>query len=65
MSETTFEKRVLHKLESVEKTIHHILEHLEDSKLTSEERKLLQDSYAHEKEGKLFSSPVLKKKLGQ
>ncbi len=65
MSETAFEKQVLHKLDSVEKTMNHILEHIEDSKLTAEERQLLQHSYKHEKEGKLVSSQELKKKLGQ
>ena len=65
MSETAFEKQVLLKLDSVEKTMNHILEHIEDSKLTAEERQLLQDSYKHEKEGKLVSSQALKKKLEQ
>ncbi len=64
MSETTFEKQMMSKLDRVEKTMSQILEYIEDSKLTAEERQLLQESYKHEKEGKLISSKVLKKKLG-
>ena len=64
MSETTFQKQVLAKLDNVERSIHFILEHIEDSKLTDEEKQLLQESLKHEKEGKLISSKDLKKKLG-
>jgi hypothetical protein len=64
MSETTFEKQILEKLDSVERSIHQIFEYIEDSKLTAEERKLLQESLTQEKEGKLISHKDLKKKLG-
>ncbi len=64
MSETTFQKQILNKLESMERSIHQIFEYIEDSKLTAEERKLLQESLTQEKEGKLISHKDLKKKLG-
>lgn len=64
MSETTFEKQIISKLDRVEKTMNQILEYIEDTKLTAEERQLLQESYKQEKEGKLISSKDLKKKLG-
>ncbi|MBI2107651.1 hypothetical protein HYT54_00850 [Candidatus Woesearchaeota archaeon] len=63
MSETTFQKQVLLKLDSMEKNIHNILEYIEDSKLSSDEKNLLQESYKNEKEGKLISSSELAKKL--
>ena len=64
MSETTFEKQIISKLDRVEKTMNQILEHIEDTKLTAEEKQLLQESYKEEKEGKLISSKELKKNLG-
>ena len=64
MSETTFEKQILARLDNVERSINQIREHIEDSKLTDEEKQLLQESLRHEKEGKLISSKDLKKKLG-
>ena len=64
MSEITFEKQIISKLDRVEKTMNQILEYIEDTKLTAEERQLLQESYKEEKEGKLISSKDLKKKLG-
>ena len=64
MSETTLEKQIMSRLDKVEKTMNQILEYIEDTKLTAEERKLLQESYKQEKQGKLISSKDLKKKLG-
>ena len=64
MSEITFEKQILERLDSMEKSIHQIFEYLEDSKLTAEERQLLQESMQHEREEKLISHKDLKKKLG-
>ena len=55
MSETTFEKQILSKLDKVERTMSHILEYIEDTKLTAEERQLLQESIKQEREGKLIS----------
>ncbi|MBI2559277.1 hypothetical protein HYW20_08200 [Candidatus Woesearchaeota archaeon] len=64
MSETTFEKQILERLGSMERSIHRIFEYIEDSKLSAEERQLLQESIKHEREGKLISHKDLKKKLG-
>lgn len=64
MSETTFERQILSKLDRVERTMNQILEYMEDSKLTAEERQLLQESIKQEREGKLISHNDLKKKLG-
>jgi len=64
MAETIFQKQVLSKLGRMEKNISCIMEYLEDSRLTAEEKKLLQESHKHEKEGKLLSSQDLNKKLG-
>ena len=63
MAETIFQKQVLSKLGKMEKNINGIMEYLEDSRLTAEEKKLLQESHKHEKEGKLISSQDLNKKL--
>ena len=64
MSETTFQKQILERLGSMEKSIHQIFEYIEDSKLSAEERQLLQESIKHEREGRLISHKDLKKKLG-
>ena len=64
MSETTFQKQILARLDNVERSINQIREHIEDSKLTDEEKQLLQESLRHENEGNLISSKDLKKKLG-
>ena len=64
MSDTAFEKQVLEKLDSMERNIHQIFEYIEDSKLTAEERQLLQESLKQEREKKLISHKDLKKKLG-
>ena len=65
MAEATFEKHVINKLEHMEKTMNYIKEYIEDSKLTNEEKELLEESYKREKEGKLVSSKDLKKRLAQ
>lgn len=64
MIETTFQKQILSKLESMEKRIDYIMEYIEDSKLTAKERQLLKESMQQEREGKLVSHNDLKKKLG-
>ena len=64
MAEATFEKLILNKLERVEKTMNQILEYIEDTKLTAEERQILQESIEQEKEGKLISHKDLKTKRG-
>ena len=64
MAESAFEKQILEKLGSMEKSINQIFEYMEDSKLTDDERKLLSESFRHENEKKLVSNKNLKKKLG-
>jgi len=56
MSETTFEKQVLNRLDNVEKTMSHIMEYIEDSKLTAEEKELLGEALEEHKKGKLLNS---------
>ena len=51
MSEITFEKQILSKLASVEKKVDHIMEYIEDTKLTEEERKQLNESISKIKTG--------------
>ena len=55
MSETTFEKQILSKLASVEKKVDYIMEYLEDTKLSEEDKKALETALKEEKEGKLLS----------
>ena len=55
MSETTFEKQILNKLASVEKKVDYIMEHIEDIKLSEDDRKSLEEALKEEKEGKLLS----------
>ncbi len=55
MSETTFEKQILSKLESVEKKVDYIMEYIEDTKLSEEDKKALEEALKEEKEGKLLS----------
>ena len=65
MAEAAFEKQVMSKLEHMEKNINYIKERIEDSRLSDEEKQLLEGSYKHEKEGKIVSSKDLKKRLAQ
>jgi len=55
MSETTFEKQILSKLASVEKKVDYIMEYIEDTKLSEEDKKALEEAIKEEKEGKLLS----------
>jgi len=63
MSEAAFEKQVLQKLDSMDKRISHIIEYIEDSKLTADEKQILEDSLKSEKEGRLLSSKDMRKRL--
>ena len=65
MAEATFEKQIMNKLEHMEKNINYIKERIEDSRLSDEEKQLLEESYKHEKEGKIVSGKDLKKRLAQ
>jgi len=55
MSETTFEKQILSKLASVEKKVDYIMEYIEDTRLSEEDKKALEETLKEEKEGKLLS----------
>jgi len=55
MSETTFEKQILNKLASVEKKVDYIMEYIEDTKLSEDDKKALEEALKEEKEGKLLS----------
>ncbi|MBI2673267.1 hypothetical protein HYX19_03335 [Candidatus Woesearchaeota archaeon] len=55
MSETTLQKQILSKLESMGKRINYIMEYIEDSKLSEDDKKALKAALKEEKEGKLLS----------
>ena len=55
MSETTFEKQILNKLASVEKKVDYIMEYIEDTRLSDDDKKALEEAIKEEKEGKLLS----------
>ena len=55
MSETTFEKQILSRLDRVEKTMGQILEYMEDSKLSKDDKKAIDETLKAEKLGKLES----------
>jgi len=63
MAELMLEKQILSKLENMEKRLNYLVTYIEDSRLTVEEKQILQESYQHEKEGKLISGKGLAKKL--
>ena len=67
MSETAFEKQILSKLAIVEKKVDYIMEYIEDTKLTEEERKQLDESISKIKAGNtsdFVSWKSAKKELG-
>ncbi|NOQ56165.1 MAG: hypothetical protein GQ477_05170, partial [Nanohaloarchaea archaeon] len=57
MSEAAFEKRVFNELASIKAELDEIKEHMVDSDtiLSEEEKVLADESFKHEKEGKLVS----------
>ncbi len=55
MGETAFEKQILNKLASVEKKVDYIMEYIEDTKLSEDDKKALEAALKEEKEGKLLS----------
>ena len=55
MSETTFEKQILSKLNRVEKTMSQILEYMADSKLSEDDKRAIDETLKAEKLGKLKS----------
>mgnify|MGYP001561017213 CR=1 FL=1 len=55
LEETPLEKQILHKLERMEKKVNYIVEYIEDSKLSEEDKEALHEALEEEKEGKLLS----------
>ena len=55
MAEATFEKQILNKLASVEKKVDYIMEYIEDTKLSEDDKKALAEALKEEREGKLLS----------
>jgi phosphoenolpyruvate synthase/pyruvate phosphate dikinase len=55
MSELTFQKQVLKKLDNVEKTMNYIMEYIDDSKLSEDDKKAIAEALKEEREGKLLS----------
>ncbi len=66
MSEADFEKKVFDELVSIKAELDEIKEHMVDSDtiLSEEEKVLVDESFKHEKEGKLASISEFKKNLG-
>jgi hypothetical protein len=46
----------MNKLENMERTVNYIKEYIEDSRLTNEEKRLLDDALEERKQGKLLTS---------
>ena len=55
MGETNLEKQILNKLAIVEKKVDHIMEYIEDTRLSEDDKKALEEALKEEKEGKLLS----------
>ena len=55
MAETIFEKQIISKLESMEKNINYIKEHIKDLRLSDDDKKAIDEALKEEKEGKLLS----------
>ncbi|MCX9081312.1 MAG: hypothetical protein OIN83_03875 [Candidatus Methanoperedens sp.] len=65
MSEVDFERRIFHELDSIKAELKDIREHMVDADtiLTEEERNFVEESFKHEKQGKLVSLSDFKTKL--
>ncbi len=59
-------KQLLDEMKIIKDELKYIKQHMPDKDmfLTAEEKKLLEESHAHQKEGKTMSSAALRKKLG-
>ena len=53
MAETMFEKQILGKLASVEKKVDYIMEYIEGTKLSEDDKKAIDETLKAEKLGKL------------
>ncbi len=62
---TTEIKYIINELKAIRSDLGYIKENMPDKDifLTAEEKQLLEDSYTHEREGKLVSSKELRKQL--
>jgi hypothetical protein len=59
------QKKILHELRTLRKEVRQLKKNLDaDAVLTPYERKLLKESYEHEKQGKLVSSEEVRRRLG-
>jgi len=65
MSEADFERRIFHELDVIKAELKNIREHMVDADtiLSEEEKILVEESFKHEKEGKLVSLSDFKKNL--
>ena len=66
MAQADFEEKVFKELDFIKKQLIEIRENMVDIDciLTDEERKLVDESYEHQKEGKLIPLSEVKKELG-
>ncbi|MDD3043507.1 MAG: hypothetical protein PHV51_07165 [Methanosarcinaceae archaeon] len=66
MAQADFEDKVFKELDFIKKQLLEIREDMVDIDcvLTDEERKLVDESYGHQKEGKLMTFSEVKKELG-
>ena len=55
MSQASLEKQILNKLESMEKKVDYIMDYIEDTILSEDDKKALEEALKEEKEGKLLS----------
>ena len=55
MSQASLEKQILNKLESVEKKVNFIMEYIEDTRLSEDDKKALELALKEEKEVRLLS----------
>ncbi len=65
MTEIAFERRIFHDLEFIKNELKDIKEHMVDVDmiLNEKEKMQIEESFRHEKEGKLVSLSEFKKKL--
>ncbi len=55
MAETIFERQIMNKLEHMEKNINYLMEHIEDLRLSDDDKKAIDGALKEEKAGKLLS----------
>ena len=55
MSQASLEKQILNKLESMEKKVDYIMDYIEDTRLSEDDKKALKAALKEEREGKLLS----------